>query len=373
MTLPPDPGIVPSRVLMTADAVGGIWRYSVDLAHALSRAGIEVVLAVMGPPPTPAQVGEVRSNGIVLVQGPFDLEWMPGAADDVVRAGAWLMELERAYAPDLVHLNGYAHAAVFRAPVVVVAHSCVLSWWRAVKGEDAPAEWHHYRRRTGAGLRAADLVVAPTTAFLRTIETIYGRLPQTQVIYNGRAAAPAGAAAKQPLIFTAGRLWDEAKNVRMLVDVAPRLSWPVCIAGDGGNDANAGSGGNVRWLGQLASTDMDAWYAQASIFALPARYEPFGLAVLEAALAGCALVLGETDTLRELWDEAAVFVSPDDADLLADTLEALANAPHRRAALADAARRRAASFPVAGMVDAYLDAYRSVLGSRNAAAPAVAS
>ncbi len=32
---------------------------------------------------------------------------------------------------------------------------------------------------------------------------------------------------------------------------------------------------------------------------LPARYEPFGLSVLEAALSGCALVLGDIPSLRE--------------------------------------------------------------------------
>jgi glycogen(starch) synthase len=371
LILPAATDLLPSRVLMTADAVGGVWRYSVDLAHALSRSGIEVILAVMGPPPTLAQVCEVGSNGIVLVQGPFDLEWMPGADDDVERAAAWLMELDAAYAPDVVHLNGYGHAALpFRVPVIVVAHSCVLSWWRAVKGEDAPTEWDRYRRRTSAGLRAADLVIAPSATFLRTVETIYGPLARTRVIWNGRDA-PTGTVEKRDIVFAAGRLWDEAKNVQLLVDVAPRLSWPVCIAGAGA--AGHETSDDVRWLGQLPPADMDAWYAQASIFALPARYEPFGLAALEAALSGCALVLGDIDTLRELWDEAAVFVSPDDGDQLAATLEALAHDPHRRAALGHAARRRAANCPVARMVDAYLDAYRSVLGARGAAVSALAS
>ncbi len=45
------------RVLITADAVGGVWQYSVELAAGLSRLGIETVLAVMGPSPSPAQIG----------------------------------------------------------------------------------------------------------------------------------------------------------------------------------------------------------------------------------------------------------------------------------------------------------------------------
>src|SRR3546814_15476866 len=72
---------------------------------------------------------------------------------DITRAGDWLMTLARELRPDLIHLNGYAHAALpWRSPVVVVAHSCVLSWWRAVHGCEAPPEWRTYRseeRRVG--------------------------------------------------------------------------------------------------------------------------------------------------------------------------------------------------------------------------------
>jgi glycogen synthase len=132
----------PTRVLMTVDAVGGVWRYALELARGLARAGTEVVMVVMGPPATPEQLAESAAiDGVRVVEGSFDLEWMPGADEDVLRAGAWLMELEATYAPDLVHLNGYAHAALpWQAPVVVVAHSCVLSWWRRRAPSCAPSK-----------------------------------------------------------------------------------------------------------------------------------------------------------------------------------------------------------------------------------------
>ncbi len=61
------------------------------------------------------------------------LEWMDDPWDDVARSGDWLLDLERKLRPDVVHLASYAHAARgFRAPTIVVAHSCVLSWWDAV-------------------------------------------------------------------------------------------------------------------------------------------------------------------------------------------------------------------------------------------------
>jgi hypothetical protein len=90
--------------------------------------------------------------------------------EDVAAAGRWLLGLEARFRPDIVHLNGYAHAALpFEAPVLVVGHSCVLSWWRAVKGVDAPPDWDRYRREVRAGLHAAGLVLAPTRAMLDSL------------------------------------------------------------------------------------------------------------------------------------------------------------------------------------------------------------
>ncbi|MFA7431853.1 MAG: glycosyltransferase family 4 protein, partial [Rhodospirillaceae bacterium] len=296
---------LPRTVLMTADAVGGVWRYAVDLADGLGRHGTTVVLAVMGPPPDADQRREVaRLRGVTLIEGPFALEWMDGAAGDMAPAGDWLLGLEREWQPDVIHLNGYSHAVLpWRAPVLVVAHSCVLSWWRAVKGCDAPAEWQPYAQAVTRGLRAATLVTAPTRAFLEDLNLLYGPLGAARVVPNGLnpdhfTAVPD----KDPMVLAAGRVWDEAKNLALLGTVAERIDWPVAVAGD----AVAPDGGHrllpgVQALGRLSAPAMARQMARAGVFASPARYEPFGLAVLEAALSGCALVLSDIPTFRELW------------------------------------------------------------------------
>ena len=374
--LAPNLASSPRRVLMTTDAVGGVWRYTLELARGLSGHGTEVILAIMGPPATPEQLGEAAAiDGVVLVEGSFDLEWMPGADNDVLRAGAWLMELETAYAPDIIHLNGYAHAALpWQAPVVVVAHSCVLSWWRAVHGEEAPAEWDGYRRRTTAGLRAADLVVAPTRAVLRDIESLYGPVLRTRVIWNGRDAPNIEAIEKQPMVLAAGRVWDEAKNLKILAGVAKELPWPVCVAGPGVPERGdcAALARNLRWLGPLTPAAMNVAFARASIFVAPSRYEPFGLAPLEAALAGGALVLGDVPTLRELWTGAAMFVPPDDREWLTYVLVSLIADDDLRATLGRLAKERAATFSGARMTAAYRNAYAEVIASRSGAIRALA-
>lgn len=366
-----DRGVTPHRVLMTADAVGGVWNYALELARGLTACDVEVVLVVLGPPPAPEQcIAAATIDRLILVHGEFALEWTPGAEPDLPACASWLLELEAAFAPDLVHLNGFAHAALpWRAPTVVVAHSCVLSWWRAVKGAAAPAEWAGYRERTLAGLRAADLVVTPTRAFLDQVQALYGPLDRAMWIWNGCAPAEPREAEKEPLIFAAGRVWDEAKNLRALAAIAPRLTWPVAIAGPGAPECAAA----MPWLGPLPAEAMERWYARASVFALPSRYEPFGLAALEAGLAGCALVLGDIPTLRELWDGAALFVPPDDRTQLISTLNALAEDPELLWLLGGLARSRAEGYSAARMTARYLEAYAGVLRGRTGVVTALAS
>jgi glycogen(starch) synthase len=158
----------PRSVLMTADAVGGVWTFSMELCRAFSSRGVTVTLAVMGPQPSAAQRAEVRSiPGLSLAEGPWRLEWMDNPWSDVDAASAWLLALERDVRPDVVHLNGYAHGCVpFFAPVVVAGHSCVLSWFEQVKGEAAPLRYGEYRRRVARGLRCASLSVAPSATIV---------------------------------------------------------------------------------------------------------------------------------------------------------------------------------------------------------------
>jgi glycogen synthase len=345
-------------VLMTADTVGGVWTYALELADALAVHGVEVTLATLGPRPTADQRAELeRSSVVACHEGDFALEWMDDPWGDVDRAGSWLLGLERDVRPDIVHLNGYSHGDLpWRSPTVAVAHSCVASWWRAVRREPAPSpQWNEYRRRVAAGLGAVDEVVAPTAAMLRALQWEHG-IPRGRVVPNGRSSHWVRLLPKEPVVLTAGRVWDEAKNVGALARVASRLTWPVVVAGDGANVILPG----VRNVGRLGRNEMATWLGKASVFALPARYEPFGLAVLEAALAGCALVVGDLPSLREVWGDAAIFVDPDDDDALVDALEHLARDPRARTRLADQARKRATVYTPAAMAAGYLDVYGSV-------------
>lgn len=359
------------RILMTADTVGGVWTYVMELACALESHGVEILLATMGTPPAPDQRAQAATRpNLQLVESTYKLEWMNAPWSDVDRAGEWLLRLTAACAPDVVHLNGYAHAALpWTAPVIVVAHSCVRTWWKAVKGSDAPESWAEYTRRVRAGLAAADLVVAPTAAMLDGLREQYGDLGACEVIPNGRALTAIDPSSKEDLVFSAGRAWDEAKNISALARVAPRLPWPVAIAGE--VEFSAGPSiitrDGVSWLGRLSGDDTTSWMRRASVFVLPARYEPFGLSALEAGLSGCALVLGDVASLREVWSDSALFVNPGDDDELASVTTVLCRDDSRRRELADRARCRAAELTPGAMAARYFASYSRVLEGRRVA------
>jgi glycosyltransferase involved in cell wall biosynthesis len=187
---------------------------------------------------------------------------------------------------------------------------------------------------------------------------------------------------KQPFVLAAGRVWDDAKNIRALCAIAPVIAWPVYIAGDvrdpaGRGDVEIAASTPVRFLGRLDPSALGQWFDRAAIYALPARYEPFGLSILEAASAGCALVLGDITSLRENWSGAALFVPPDDRAALAAAIRRLIDHDDERCALATRAHERARRFGIDKTADAYARVYceashESRLRSSNWRRPAAA-
>ena len=149
----------------------------------------------MGAPLRESQRAALLAAGAVGVyDGGYALEWMAEPWAEVAAAGDWLLELAAQERPDVVHVNGYAHGALpWDVPCVVVGHSCVLSWWRAVHGEAAPGAWDRYRAAVREGLQAADVVVAPTGYMLSELQDLYGGWPgQALVIANGSSSPVVG-------------------------------------------------------------------------------------------------------------------------------------------------------------------------------------
>ena len=165
----------PQRILMTTDTVGGVWSYSIDLAQYLCAGGATVLLASMGRRANGSQLKEAEAvDGLELVDSEFPLEWTPEVTHAALaEASRWLMELSRRFRPDIVHLNDYVHGSVgWDVPAIIVAHSCVFSWWLSVHGCLPPPEWQNYERRLRRGIASASAVVAPSRWMAKSLQQL---------------------------------------------------------------------------------------------------------------------------------------------------------------------------------------------------------
>ncbi|WP_375271407.1 glycosyltransferase family 4 protein [Sphingomonas sp.] len=349
------------RLLMTADAVGGVWQYALELAAALSPLGVDAHLALIGPALSPAQRERAAALGVTYTEMGLPLDWLAQDAADVRRTAAAVARAAALHGADVVQLNQPAFAlADYAMPVVAVAHSCVASWWDAVEQGPLPADLAWQAALTGDGLARADVAVCPSAALADTIQRVYALPRRPRVVHNGRTAIPSTGALAD-YAFTAGRLWDRGKDVATLDRAAARARSSVRAAGPlAGPHGEQVTFAQLDTLGALSDESVADHLSARPIFASAARYEPFGLAVLEAASAGCALVLSDIPTFRELWDGAARFVAPGDDAAFALAIDALAADPVGRSEAGERARARAARYTPAanarGMADVYAQA-----------------
>jgi glycosyltransferase involved in cell wall biosynthesis len=355
---------------MTADAVGGVWRYAVDLCRSLNGSGIETVLACLGPEPRHDQVAEVAAlpaTRLQIIDAPLD--WMAENEAALRAVPTLLDDLAQREGCDLLHLNLPTQAAGLRSgrPVVVMSHSCVVTWWQAMRGTPLPAEWDWQRSLNQAGFARADAILAPSSSHAAALRTAYGLADPIGVVPN--AAEPdVASGTRDDFVFAAARWWDEGKNAALLDAAAGLIAWPVRVAGDcqGGN----GQGfefRHARVLGALPHEATRSMMRRAAIFASPSRYEPFGLAALEAAQSGAALVLADIPTYRELWGGAALLVDPMDPYAFAAAINGLIHDQPQREGTAARCLARAMQFNPSRQLLALLPAYGAAASSSAAA------
>lgn len=333
------------RILMTVDAIGGVWQYAIALSQQLVGSGDDVVLAGLGPHPNREQKRQAEAIATLeWLRSPP--EWMARKHEELDGLAHELAELVHDHAITLVQVNepGQARQLDLACPVVAVSHSCIVTWFRAVRGGPPPRDWAWHGEHTRAGIQRADLLVAPSASHAAALAECYGSLPRLIVVHNA-VSRPARTRHRDDIVFGAARWWDDGKNGRVLDEAASLTAWPIFVAGSTtGPDGHAIIFRNVISLGALPNTETRNLAGRCGAFVSPSLYEPFGLATLEAATAGTPLVLADIPAYRELWSDAAVFFSPRDAESLAEQLNRLASNPSLRSKLGAAALRRARSY-----------------------------
>jgi glycogen synthase len=368
------------RVLITADTVGGIWTYARELVTGLLRRHVEVTLVSFGHMPEPRQLAWTEGlRNLDFRPTAFRLEWMQDSAADIEASSEYLLNVIRETSPDVLHLNQFCYGALdVDLPKLVVAHSDVVSWWSAVHGEEPPqSDWiSWYRETVQRGLDRATIVVAPSRWMMSQIERYYGPQFNPSVIYNGRSPQwfnPHGA--KEDMVLTVGRLWDSAKQVSLLTQY--NCGWPVMIVGETEHpdEAYRGDGtrivceGTLELKGKQTAEQLTSLFSRAAVYAATSRYEPFGLALVEAAFSRCVLLANDIPSFRELWGETAYYFDANDAASLRDAILALrANTLLRRQYAELAHQRARRRYTADRMVDEYLETYVALGAQRTVAA-----
>jgi glycosyltransferase involved in cell wall biosynthesis len=268
---------------------------------------------------------------------------------------------------DVYHGPAYALPLAPTVPAVVTVHD--LSFLRLP--ETFPrAQGAYLRVATRRAVRRAEAVVAVSEFTRRELVDLVGADPaRVYCVPNGCDPAcrplPAAdveawrAAAGLParFILTVGTL-QPRKNLGTLLDAYARLRGRLAdapdlvIAGapgwgdeDLGRRAQAlGIGARVRFTGYVPGESLPLLYNAATLFALPSRYEGFGLPVVEAMASGTPVIVAAAGSLPEVAGGAGVVVDPLDAEAWASALAALLADAGRRAALGEAGLARAARF-----------------------------
>ena len=358
------------RLLLTTDTVGGVWSYTRELVCGL-LAGQEnsVSLFSLGGLPSPEQAAwldrmrDTHGERFRSTATDLPLEWQHENSEAYSAAEPLLLQEVDVFQPDILQTSQFCFGALpVSIPKIVVAHSDVLSWHRAVRGSaPEPTPWlDQYMSLVQAGLASAAMVVAPTEAMLHDLQRGFGAQRRGTVIPNGRDIATERRTRRLQAV-TAGRVWDAAKDMAVLEDLYGPM--PVLVAGATQQPEASYDARRLRrcvLAGSLSERALLGLFAESAVYVATSIYEPFGLTPVEAALSGCAILARSIPSFREVWGDAATYF--ESAAELKQALSHFASDPRALAEAKRAAGERAkARYSRKAMVHAYQDLYRDLL------------
>jgi glycogen(starch) synthase len=360
------------RVLLTTDTIGGVWTFTCELSERLLEMGHAVAVVSFGRIPSQAQSAwtarqKARFNASFYFEASqVPLEWMQENSRTFGVGAELLSRVSREFRAEVVHCSQFCWGALdCRLPKVITAHSDVLSWAdsadpSALRG----SPWlSRYTAMVQKGLDGADAVIAPTSWMRAALRAHFAVRAPFDVIYNGRTVPQSTTTIERRLsAITAGRLWDKAKALSIIFDINSPL--PISVAGEEqfGDALATARPSHVTALGVLDEQQILYTMRQSSIYIATSIYEPFGLAALEAAMCGCAIVARDIPSFHEVWGNAISYFG--NAAELENVLAALAADPNRLLRAQRSAHERASHYTGAAMAAEYVRLYGKLISAR---------
>ncbi|MFV3131780.1 glycosyltransferase family 4 protein [Niveispirillum sp. KHB5.9] len=348
MTLP----VTFSHDIFTSQAVGGISRYFVELALALSDSGREVEIAA----------GRHRNRHLGAVEAP----WINGRYEAPTRLPAQALRLRNeVWAALSTRHHGILHRTYYplldlmggRRPLVTTVHDMV---WELFPGEARSFAINSNLKRRAVD--RADLIIAPTEATKRDLCRLWSVGESRVHVVNHGFTAPAlppddgrHLLGGRPYVLFVGRRGGY-KNFANFLKGYAQSALPgrgISLLCFGGGDfgpadhallAETGMEDHVTWMGGDDATMMRA-YRDASLFVYPSRCEGFGLPVLEAMAVGCPVAIAAEDAaLVEVAGGAALTYDAGDPAATAHLLESTLDDGALRETLVARGRVRVSDF-----------------------------
>ena len=344
------------------DAPGGVQNQSRGLASALVARGHEVTLLAPGAGGRSEVAGfrlellggslGVRTNGSVAPIAPF-----PG-----VRRATRRLLAEHDY--DVVHLQepfvpGPSLFALLAAEVPVVG-----TFHRAGAG----AGYRALRPLLSRLVRRVDRCVAVSAAAAATLQAVSGA-EAGEVLANGVDTARFHPGELRPVasrVVFAGR-HEERKGLGVLLEAFGLLEGDLelTVIGSGPQTEvlqGASRDPRVTWLGRVGDDVLASTLESADLFVAPSLHgESFGVVLLEAMAAGCAVLASDLEGYRLAAGEAACFFPPGDVTALAAALGGLLADPAARQALRVRGQARAEAHSFARLAASYESIYAALL------------
>ena len=329
--------------------IGGSERHLLTLLPALAERGVDVrFLGLDDPSRAPDPFYEALAVPYERLAAPRDVD--PALALRVRRA---------VRSADLVHTH-LVHADVYGA---LGARRLV-----STKHNDDPFRAGAFRFVERALAHRASRVIAITQALARfQIERVGLPADKVEVIHYGLDDLPQAWGANPPdpvppgarVLLCVCRL-EPQKGVDVAIQALADIpDAHLVVLGEGPQRAELERLANdrVHLLGRVP--DVAAWLRRADVLVHPARWEGFGLALLEAMLASLPVVATRVSSIPEIVvdGETGLLVPPDDASALAAAVNRVLADP---APYGERGRARAqAEFSVAEMTDRTLAVYES--------------
>ena len=263
------------------------------------------------------------------------------------------------FQPDVIHSGQFCFGRLSgEVPVVITAHSDVLSWAQGVLGGVAELErtcapdWlTRYRALVADGACGGQpRWWRRRGGWRRKWQGFTASISLPQVIANGVSVPQTDSVPRKLQAVTAGRLWDQAKGLAVLKE--SDSPWPVLVAGEGEIDG-------AEWLGALPHEQLLQLFRESALYLATSLYEPFGLAPLEAALCGCAVVARDLPSFREVWEDAALYFNSPGS--LRNLLASFVEHPRRLKGAQCRAKQRAAGFSAEAMTAHYVALYQELV------------